>query len=191
MLRLVVGVDLAALQSKPTGICILRGRQAEVLTLYTDSEIIEAIRSINPVLVAIDAPLTQPTRRGDPFRECERKLLEKGVRMLPLTLPSMAKLMERGVRLRKRITEECGGKVIEVYPSGALSIWRKKKKPTYVFELLREKSVEITREELSPHELDAAIAALIGLLHLEGRTTVYSGLDGEIIMPKVKGKNYV
>ncbi len=80
--RLVVaGVDLAGSPRRPTGVCVLRGLQAQTWVAFTDEEILRLIDGARPDLVPIDAPLTLPygrttihDRAGAHFRECDREL---------------------------------------------------------------------------------------------------------------------
>ncbi len=59
----IVGLDLAGVETRPTGFCILRGMQAETCLVYTDTEIIQKTIDANPKIVAIDAPLCLPPGR--------------------------------------------------------------------------------------------------------------------------------
>ena len=60
---LIVGLDLAGVESRPTGLCILRDMQAETSLVYADEEILTKIKEINPRIVAINAPLSLPPGR--------------------------------------------------------------------------------------------------------------------------------
>ncbi len=63
-MSIVVGVDLAGVERRNTGMCVLDNRlHAEASILHTDKEIIEFIHEIKPNVVAIDAPLSVPTGR--------------------------------------------------------------------------------------------------------------------------------
>ena len=60
----IVGLDLAGVESRPTGFCILADMQAQTCLVYTDKEILAKIRESNPRVVAIDAPLSLPPGRN-------------------------------------------------------------------------------------------------------------------------------
>jgi predicted nuclease with RNAse H fold len=87
----IVGLDLAGVETRPTGFCLLKGMAVETDLLYTDKEIIEQTLLNSPKLVAIDAPLYLPPGRtsldgttGPHFRESDRELLKIGIRIFPL-----------------------------------------------------------------------------------------------------------
>src|SRR5271157_3757367 len=101
----IVGLDLAGVETRPTGYCKLVNMDVETSLLYTDNEILAKIRQISPRVVAIDAPLSLPPgrksleeRTSEHLRESDRELLRRGIRFFPLTLGPMRKLTERGMR---------------------------------------------------------------------------------------------
>ena len=55
-----VGLDLAGVETRPTGFCRLDGMHAETADLYTDQEIIQKTLECNPEIIGIDAPLSLP-----------------------------------------------------------------------------------------------------------------------------------
>ena len=59
----IAGLDLAGVESKPTGFCALADMKAETSLVYADSEILSKIRESNPQVIAIDAPLSLPPGR--------------------------------------------------------------------------------------------------------------------------------
>ncbi len=104
----IVGLDLAGVETRPTGYCLLAGMEAETSIIYTDKEILNKIRNALPKIVAIDAPLTLPPGRTSMeernkihLRECDKELLRRGTKFFPITLGPMRKLTERGMRLKK------------------------------------------------------------------------------------------
>jgi len=52
---IVVGVDLAGSPGRPTGVCILRGLNAQTSIAFGDEEITELIKGAGPDLVTVDA----------------------------------------------------------------------------------------------------------------------------------------
>ena len=118
----IIGLDLAGVETRPTGFCILRGMKAETFLVYTDKEIMEKIKGTNAQLVAVDAPLSLPPGRSTleertniHLRECDRELLKRKIKFFPITLGPMRKLTQRGMRL-KSVFETQNLSVIEVYP---------------------------------------------------------------------------
>ena len=190
----VVGVDLAGVPHRPTGICLLRNGDAQTEHVYTDDEILGAIDREKADLVTIDAPLTLPPgrksihqRNGQHFRPCDLELRRRKIRFFPITLGPMRVLTERGMSLRYTI-ERKGVQVVEIYPGGAQDVWgipRAKHDLQGLREGLGRVGIKGLREDCSDHELDAATAALVGRLYLQGKAEVYGDFcRGAIIMPR-------
>ncbi|MCD6529042.1 DUF429 domain-containing protein [Candidatus Bathyarchaeota archaeon] len=191
---IVVGIDLAGVEDRPSGFCVLERMNAKTCLLYTDREILQKIRKLKPDVVAIDAPLSLPPGRTSieertdiHLRECDRELLKRGIRILPITLGGMRKLTQRGIKLRS-ILEAEGFTVIEVYPGGAqdvLGIPRKSKGRVLLLEGLKRLGIKGLRREMSDHELDAVTSAFVGKLFLEGKSETLGDPKRGIVMPKV------
>lgn len=191
-----IGIDLAGVETKPTGFCVLN-KKLDAIThvLYTDSEIIQMTLKIKPKIVAIDAPLALPKGRKSleersdiHLRECDRQLLKMGIKFFPITLGPMRKLTKRGIKLRK-ILEKKGFEVIETYPGAAqdiLKIPRKQKGLEKLKKDLEKMGIKITRK-ISGDELDAITCALVGKMY-QDRNYLAIGSPKEILMilPKVK-----
>ncbi len=188
----IVGLDLAGVESRPTGFCILKGMAVETFLVYSNKEIAEKTEGTKPKIVAVDAPLSLPRGRKSieertaiHLRECDRELLERGIKFFPVTLGPMRMLTSRGIKLRK-ILERRRFKVIEVYPGGAqdvLKIPRKQKGLRRLREGLEGLKIRGLTEKMSEHELDAVTCAYVGRLFLEGRTITYGTSEHAIIMP--------
>ena len=188
----IIGLDLAGVETRPTGYCKLLDMNVETSLIYTDSEILSKIRQIGPRIITIDAPLSLPPgrksleeRNGNHLRECDRELLKKGIKIFPVTLGPMRKLTERGIRLKK-ILEEENFMVLEAYPGGAqdvLGIPRKQKGLEKLKAGLEKLCIKGLTNEMSDHELDAVTCAYVGKLFLEEKAVIYGSPEG-IIMPK-------
>jgi len=186
-----MGIDLAGVESRPTGICIMGStlRPSSCL-LYTDSEILDKTLKCAPDVVAIDAPLSLPRGRESlakrsniHLRECDRELLRMGIKFFPLTLGPMRKLTGRGMQLRSEL-EKKGLKVIETYPGAAqdiLHIPRKGKGLEKLAEGLGLAGVRGLETGLTGDELDAVTCALVGILYLKGACRAIGSPD-EILM---------
>jgi len=189
----IFGLDLAGVESRPTGFCILRDMKAETSLVYSDEEILSKIRKIKPLVVAIDAPLSLPPgrksleeRTAAHLRESDRELLKRGIKFFPVTLGPMRKLTERGISL-KRILEAEHFVVIEAYPGGAqdvLGIPRKQKGLGNLKAGLENLGIEGLNSQMSDHELDAVTCAYVGKIFLEGQAVTYGDPTDEIVMPK-------
>ena len=59
----VLGVDLAGVPHRPTGMCVLRDLKASTFLSYSDAEILECAEKEKPDLITIDAPLNLPAGR--------------------------------------------------------------------------------------------------------------------------------
>ena len=190
----VVGIDLAGVETRPTGFCVMEGMKVKTSLLYTDEEIIREVKKAKPKIVAIDAPLSLPKGRKSieekshiHLRECDRELLRRRIKFFPITLGPMRKLTKRGIDLKQKLEKE-GLKVIEVYPGGAqdvLKIPRKQKGLEKLTFGLKKLGIKGLKREMSDHELDAVTCAFVGKLFLEGKTETFGHPASGIVMPKV------
>src|SRR3972149_4959732 len=189
----IVGLDLAGVETRPTGVCILVGMKAETSLLYTNDELLKNAEASKPKVVAIDAPLSPPPgrktieeRTGVHLRESDRELLRRGIKFFPITLGPMRKLTERGIHLKDAL-ESRHFTVIEVYPGGAqdiLGIPRKQRGLDQLKAGLEKLGIEGLKDGLSDHELDAVTCALVGKLFLAGESVTYGAPEQGIVMPK-------
>jgi predicted nuclease with RNAse H fold len=191
----VVGLDLAGVESRPSGFCVLKGMEAVTCLAYTDEDVLKRIDESEPEVVAIDAPLSLPAGRESVeertsihLRECDKELVRRGIRFFPVTLGPMRKLTERGIDLR-RILERRHFRVIEVYPGGAQDILGIPRKQCGLDGLragLEKTGVKGLNDRMSDHELDAVTCALVGKLFLENKSVTYGTPDQAIVMPEGK-----
>jgi len=191
----IVGIDLAGSENRPTGLCFLRDRKARTKQVYLDNEIIEEITSFNPLVVAIDAPLSLPIGKTLDsrycIRRCDEELRKFGIRFFPINFAGMRKLTERGIRLRK-FFEKMGIETIETYPGAfydLIGLPRPKSRKIIGFllkALAKRFKLEYLGENLSPHELDSIVCALVGLLYIEGDVICLGDpREGLMILPRV------
>jgi len=188
----IVGLDLAGVETRPTGFCTLAEMNAETSLTYTDTEILKKIKKIAPKIVTIDAPLSLPPgrktleeRTGPHLRTCDKELLKRGIRFFPVTLGPMRKLTARGINLRKALEVE-NLIAVEVYPGGAqdvLGIPRKQKGLEKLKEGLEGLGIKGLSSQMSDHELDAVTCAYVGQLFLDGKAVIYGVPDDGIVMP--------
>ena len=189
----IVGLDLAGVETRPSGFCILKGMESESSLVYMNKEILDKIRSCNPKVVAIDAPLSLPLgrasledRTGPHLRPCDRELLRRGIKFFPLTLGPMRKLTSRGIALKETLEAE-RITIIEVYPGGAqdiLGIERKQKGIEKLKSGLENLGIQGLKCQMSDHELDAVTCAYVGKLYSEKKAVTYGNLKDGIIMPQ-------
>lgn len=186
-----VGIDLAGVESRPTGMCVMDGDlRVSTCLLYTDDDIVWQTIEAKPELVAIDAPLALPRgreslakRNNIHLRECDRELLRMGIKFFPLTLGPMRQLTERGIRLRAEL-EKKGLTVVETYPGAAqdiLHIPRKGKGLDKMTEGLSLAGIKGLDCSMSSDELDAVTCALVGIMYLRGEHRVIGNPD-EMLM---------
>ena len=188
----IVGLDLAGVETRPTGFCTIKGLKAKTCLLYKDTEIIEKVVKNDPRVVAIDAPLCLPPGRRSieertnvHLRESDRELLKKGIKLFPITLGPMRKLTVRGIHLRS-ILEAKNFKVIEVYPGGAqdvLGVPRKQQGLERLKMGLEKLGIKGLTGQMNDHELDAVTCAFVGTLFLEGKAAIYGAPNEGIVMP--------
>jgi hypothetical protein len=190
----IVGLDLAGVESRPSGFCVLDGMYAKSRLLYTDEEITRRMREVKPEIIAVDAPLSLPPGRKSieertctHLRECDKELIRRGIRLFPITLGPMRKLTKRGMRLKEILEEECF-RLIEVYPGAiqdVLGIPRKGKGLRNLRGGLEKLGIKGLDENMSDHELDAITSAFVGKLYLEGKTETLGDPRAGIVMPKI------
>jgi predicted nuclease with RNAse H fold len=192
----IVGLDLAGVENRPTGLCVLKNMTAETCLVYKDEEVLKRIEESRPRIVAVDAPLSLPTGRESieqrtnvHLRECDKELLRRRIKFFPITLGPMRKLTNRGINLR-RILENKHIWVIEVYPGGAqdiLGISRKQQGVERLRKGLEKLGVRGLNNKMSDHELDAVTCAVVGKLLLEGKSITYGTPEQGIVMPRGDG----
>jgi len=188
----IIGLDLAGVESRPTGFCILDKMRVKTQLVYKDKEMIKKIVKLNPKVIAIDAPLSLPKGRKSieertdvHLRECDRELLRRHIKFFPITLGPMRALTKRGIKLKKLL--EKNFKVIEVYPGGAqdvLKIPRKQKGLNKLRKGLEKLGIKGLNENMSDHELDAVTCAIVGKMFLEKRAETIGDPENGIVMPK-------
>ena len=193
MQRLVVGLDLAGVEHRPTGFCALTDLDAATSLVFTDEEILQKVQEIMPMAIAIDAPLSLPPgrksiedRTGGHLRESDKELLRRRIKFFPITLGPMRKLTQRGIKFRG-LLEARRFVVMEAYPGGAQDILKIPRKQCGIDKLrvgLETLGIRGLDARMSDHELDAVTCAYVARLFLEGKTVTYGLPDDGIIMPK-------
>lgn len=182
----VIGIDLAGTENRETGWALLYGCKVEILTFHSDDEILRKTLESNPLLVAIDAPLTLP--KDGKMRLADREMKKLGYSVLPPLFPGMKDLTLRGIRLASKMREN-GIRVIEVHPTSSrkalgLPVIKDVKQIRLALLKLGLRG-DIEKDKVTIHELDAVIAALTAKLHLDGKTIkVGSEREGYIIIPR-------
>ena len=201
---LSAGIDLSSSEKKPSGICILRGKDAYLNIAKTDEEIISKVVSERPAIVSIDSPLSLPTGRCCPndscncrtygiTRECERILRKRGINVYPCLIGSMQKLTMRGIKLTKLFKEQ-GCEVIESYPGAAQDILGFPRRKID----LKELESDLTnigvrpisdRNSTTHDEIDALTSALVGYFYLAGQYEAIGNIDeGYLIVPSMQNE---
>ena len=186
-MQVIIGIDLAGKPENPTGLALLEGKTVQSSLINTDEEPLKSIICNKPALTAIDAPFNPPKEGIQ--RKAERKMPEKGYRILP---PSLAARRERALQAMKLSTlmANKGYKAIEVHSTSTrrvldipLKDWRKIQ--TILIDIgLRE---AVRTRTLVSHEIDAVTAALTAYLYLRGQTeSIGDEAEGYITLPKKK-----
>jgi predicted nuclease with RNAse H fold len=186
-----VGIDLAGVETNPTGFCILDNKlKARTNIFYKDKEIVQEVEKIKPSVVAIDAPLALPKGRKSlderndiHLRECDRQLLKMKIKFFPITLGPMRKLTKRGMKLR-RILEKKGFNVIETYPGAVQDILKIPRKQMGLDKLkkgLKHMKIKISGRKITGDELDAITCALVGKMYID-KNYLAIGNPREILM---------
>lgn len=179
----IIGIDLAAKLKNPTGIALLRGKKVKTRLIFADNEIIQTTVQQQPMLIAIDAPLSLP-KKGI-YRKADREMIKKGYRVFPPTLQSMKLLTLRAKKLANAL-EKTGCKVIEVHPTSTRkALEMPLKKWEEIEKIFTDIGLEIEAEKdnLTPHEIDAMTAALTAYLYLKNQTEPIGDKEGYITVP--------
>jgi predicted nuclease with RNAse H fold len=187
-----VGIDLAGVATRPTGICVIDGNlRVSTCLLYTDDDIVRQTVEAEPDVVAIDAPLALPRGRESlakrsniHLRECDRELLRMGIKFFPLSLGPMRQLTERGITLKAAL-ERKGMTVIETYPGAAQDILHIPRKGRGLDKLAEGLSLTGVRGlfgAMSGDELDAVTCALVGIMYLRGTYHAIGNADEALMI---------
>jgi predicted nuclease with RNAse H fold len=167
----ILGIDLAGKPKNPTGLCILKENEILFRTVHEDTEIEECAQTLQPDIIAIDAPLI----RGKPRVRTADILLRK-YKALPPTLPSMRPLTRRGSHLAVQLLQY--GRIIEVFPTATAKLLG-------IYHInYRDIATLLNLEVKNKHELDAYLCCLTGKLFLKKKTRSIGDEDGEIIVPE-------
>jgi len=189
-----IGIDLAGSPKRPTGFCLVDSNsQVECQLLYTDKEILEAVRGSAGKVAAIDAPLALPKGRhclGEHcrgrahFRTCDRVLTRMRIKGFPITIGPMRMLTSRGMHVAKRL-EKMGVRAVETFPGGAQDILGMPRKQVSLEALQRALAEictgEILERKLTGDELDAINCALVARDYASG-SYLAIGDPSEILM---------
>jgi predicted nuclease with RNAse H fold len=199
---LCIGIDLTGSEKKPSGICVLRDRDAYLSLIASDESIIELVQQNGGALVSIDSSLGLPAgrccvldtcdcRKYGIMRECERILRKRGIRVYPTLIKSMQNLTLRGMRLAG-VFRDAGYTVIESYPGGAQDILQFPRKKIN----LRQLETDLIAMGIIPHsdrepvthdQLDALTSALVGYFYLAGMyESIGNEAEGYLILPELK-----
>ena len=184
----IIGIDLSGKPENPTGICFLDGHNFYFNTLFENKEILSYIDEKKPSLILIDAPLSLPkgrcclsrecscSKNGGHFRAAEVEMRKYG-RTLPLTFRGMRMLTERGIQIAEKLRTKYN--ILESHPRTIQKILG--------FSNLYEdlKNYFELPENISEHELDAALLTIAGIFYTKKEFMEFGDTDeGTIILPK-------
>ena len=200
-----LGIDLAGVEHRETGIAILRDRYLDLLgSAGSDAEILELVAGAGPAAtVAINAPLTRPRGRccldddcgcrhdpGTRSREVERQL---GRMRVPTLATALIKVLaSRGERLAGEL-RLAGWEPLEVYPYATLRLLglptagkRTQLGRHRIHSALQALVPGFDHPDATEHQLDAVVCALTAQLWRDGRTTTVGAPDeGLMVIPDV------
>lgn len=202
-----IGIDLAGVEHRETGVAVLSGGWLTFLTSAGgDAEILALVGRCGPgATVAINAPLTRPRGRccldddcpcrhdpGTRSRQLERDLLHMGVPILATALIKV--LARRGARLAGAL-RGVGSAPLEVYPFATLRLLglpTKGKRTRHgrrrIHDALQPLVPGLDYPEASEHQLDAVVCAYTAHLWRQGQTrTVGAADEGVMVIPQVLG----
>lgn len=203
MVPACVGIDLAGVEHRETGVAVIRaGRLIKLTSAGSDAEILTLAALAGPGgTVAVNAPLTRPRGRccldddcpcrhdpGTRSRQLERELGRMGVPTLATALIKV--LARRGDRLAGAL-RGLGYDPIEVYPFATLRLLglpcSGKKTETgraAIYRALRPLVPGLRHPRASNHQLDAVVCALTAQLWRDGKArTVGAADEGLMVIP--------
>lgn len=198
-----VGIDLAGVEYRETGVAVLRDGRLELLTSAgPDSEILGLAALAGPGgVVAVNAPLTRPRGRccldddcpcrtdpGTRSRQLERDLARMKVPTLATALLKV--LARRGERIAGSL-RDLGYEPLEVYPFATLRMLglptagkRTATGRREIYRALRPLVPGLRHPGASEHQLDAVVCALTAQRWREGRTrAVGDPSEGLVVVP--------
>lgn len=177
----VMGLDLAGRAENPTGVALLRDRLFRNMLVHEDREVEELCEKEGVRLVSVDAPLSLPAKGS--LRSCDLALIRGGFRVFPPTFSGMKSLTRRGISLSLRLRRR-GIRVLETHPrtSGKI-LFRTTLREEWARRLVKGGWRMLGGR--GPHELDACLSALTGLLHLQGKTVEVGRGREKIVIPAV------
>ncbi|MBE9502329.1 MAG: DUF429 domain-containing protein [Dehalococcoidia bacterium] len=208
-----IGIDLTSSPKRPSA-CVGLDEKLRLVfydLLSSDGDILEAIESHCPGIVAIDAPLGLPkglccleescscqAQLPGKGRICERELSRRGIPCYYTTKKSIIKnMVYRAIGLKREIVAR-GCEVIEVYPYATkVALFGRsippKSKPAGI-SFLRQGLAKLM-PHMAPylpqfdHDLcDALVAAYTAYLYTQGEAEVLGDIEeGAICVPAVKG----
>jgi uncharacterized protein len=201
-----VGIDLAGVEHRETGVAIVRdGRLERLTSAGSDEEILAMALMAGPGgTVAVNAPLTRPRGRccldddcpcrqdpGTRSRQLERELGRMGVPTLATALIKV--LARRGARIASAL-RGLGYEPIEVYPFATLRLLglpcsgkKTEAGRRKIHKALKSWVPGLRHPRASEHQLDAVVCALTAHLWREGRTrTVGEPDEGLMVIPRVE-----
>ena len=200
-----VGIDLAGVEYRETGVAVFRdGRLERLTSAGSDAEILALALMAGPGgTVAVNAPLTRPKGRccldddcpcrqdpGTRSRQLERELGRMGVPALATALIKV--LARRGGRIASAL-RGLGYEPIEVYPFATLRLLglptagkKTEAGRKAIHRALKPWVPGLRHPRASEHQLDAVVCALTAHLWREGRTrTVGDSDEGLMVIPTV------
>lgn len=198
-----VGIDLAGVPRRETGIAVLRDGRLELLTsAFGDGQILALATCMgHDACVAINAPLGRPRGRcclddacpcrhdpGTRSRASERALLHMGVPILATALIKV--LARRGYTLGAAL-RRAGWEPIEVYPYATLRLLglpsrgkRTRLGRERIHAALQPLIPGLDHPGASEHQLDALVCAYTGQLWRQGLTRAVGAADeGLMVIP--------
>ncbi|GEM_PF-291820 len=177
---IVVGLDLSGKDTNPSGFCTIFYKEHEITSfqslvdniekvivedVFSNEDIVNRIKELNPNLAAIDAPFGIAK---DIWRTSETFLLTKGFKPVSTQLINMRGLAERAVSINNQLI---GYRKIETFTKAIESILQINKE--YFLDSIRdrlEKKGNWNRGKISKDQYDSILCGLCALLHLQNKT---------------------
>lgn len=177
------GVDLAARESKPSGISVISVNDEHLELVFVgkvkkDEEILKLLVKYQVKAVAVDSPLSLPTSGF--YRELDLKLKKMGFRVLPPAWKAMRELTLRAMKLANAL-RNLGIEVFETHPFSCM----KSSQCRSFDSLMRVLGLTVPRM-LDKDEKDSIVAALACAFHqLRKSFLISTGEDFIVLLPRI------
>ena len=179
--EIILGLDLAGSPQNMSGYAELNLLNHTITwgAIYEDNEILNLVRKLKPIILAIDAPLSLP-RRGY-MRDVDRLMHKLHFPVLPPRFRGMEMLTRRAMMLVSKFPKDI--EIIEVHPTSTLRALEQRYRVRGLHEIFKMLALSPLKDSFNRHERDAILSAITGYFFYMERSLIVLGVEGEIVLP--------